>query len=121
MEIIGVDLHKRESQLSIKADDGTITDRRIVTSRDRFTAVLGGRRPRQAPPQKRTTLARCEPSSSADSSIDSCASRRRSPETAGRSGQLTRCAMARDVPVARAGLAAGAPRAGPRLHLGVTL
>ena len=43
MEIIGLDLHKRESQLSRKADDGTITDRRIVTSRERFTAVLGGR------------------------------------------------------------------------------
>ena len=43
MEIIGLDLHKRESQLSMKAEDGTITDRRIVTSRDRFTAVLGGR------------------------------------------------------------------------------
>ncbi len=45
MEIIGLDLHTRESQLSIKADDGTITDRRIATSRDRFTAVLGGRPP----------------------------------------------------------------------------
>ena len=33
MESIGLDLHKRESQLSIKADDGTITDRRIATSR----------------------------------------------------------------------------------------
>ena len=33
MEIIGLDLHKRESQLSSKADDGTITDRRIATSR----------------------------------------------------------------------------------------
>ena len=43
MEIIGLDLHKRESQRSSKADDGTITDRRIVTSRERFTAVLGGR------------------------------------------------------------------------------
>lgn len=43
MEIIGLDLHKRESQLSSKAADGTITDRRIVTSRERFTAVLGGR------------------------------------------------------------------------------
>jgi hypothetical protein len=43
MEIGGLDLHKRESQLSSKADDGTITDRRIVTSRERFTAVLGGR------------------------------------------------------------------------------
>ena len=45
MEIIGLDLHKRERQLSIKADDGTITDRRIATSRERFSAVLGGRPP----------------------------------------------------------------------------
>jgi transposase len=43
MEIIGLDLHQRESQLSSKADDGTITDRRLATSRERFTAVLGGR------------------------------------------------------------------------------
>jgi transposase len=43
MEIIGLDLHKRESQLCIKADDGTITDRRIATSRERFTAVFGER------------------------------------------------------------------------------
>lgn len=45
MEMIGLDLHKRESQLAIRAEDGTITDRRIVTSRERFTAVLGGRPP----------------------------------------------------------------------------
>ncbi len=43
MEIIGLDLHKRESQLSSKADDGTITDRRIATSRERLTAVFGER------------------------------------------------------------------------------
>ncbi len=43
MELIGLDLHKRASQLSIKADDGTITDRRIATSRERFTAVFGAR------------------------------------------------------------------------------
>lgn len=43
MEIIGLDLNKRESQLCIKADDGTITDRRIATSRERFTAVFGER------------------------------------------------------------------------------
>ena len=43
MEIIGLDLHKRESQLSRTADDGTITDRRIATSRERFTAVVGAR------------------------------------------------------------------------------
>jgi transposase len=45
MEIIGLDLHKRESQLCSKADDGTITDRRVATSRERFTAVFG-KRPR---------------------------------------------------------------------------
>ena len=43
MEIIGLDLHKRETQLSIKADDGSITDRRIATNSERFTAVLGER------------------------------------------------------------------------------
>ncbi len=43
MDIIGMDLHQRESKLSIKADDGTITHRRIATSRERFTAVFGGR------------------------------------------------------------------------------
>lgn len=43
MEIIGLDLHKRESQLAIQAEDGTITDRRIATNRERFTAVLGAR------------------------------------------------------------------------------
>ena len=48
MEIISLDLHKRESQLCIKADDGTITECRIVTSRERFTAVLGSR-PRARP------------------------------------------------------------------------
>jgi transposase len=43
MEMIGLDLHKRDSQLPIKAEAGTITDRRIGTSRARSTAVLGGR------------------------------------------------------------------------------
>lgn len=43
MEIIGLDLHKRESQLCLKAEDGSITERRIATSRERFAAVLGGR------------------------------------------------------------------------------
>lgn len=45
MEIIGLDLHKRESQLCIKSVDGAIAERRIVTSRERFTAVLGQRPP----------------------------------------------------------------------------
>jgi hypothetical protein len=38
---IGVDLHKRESQLCLLAADGTASERRIVTSRERLTAVLG--------------------------------------------------------------------------------
>jgi transposase len=42
MDIIGLDLHKRESQLAIKREDGMVAERRIVTSRERFTAVLGG-------------------------------------------------------------------------------
>ena len=45
MDTIGLDLHKRESQLAIKAADGTITERRIVTSRERFSTVLGGQSP----------------------------------------------------------------------------
>jgi transposase len=45
MDMIGIDLHKRESQLCILAADGTVTERRIVTSRERFTAVFGSRAP----------------------------------------------------------------------------
>jgi transposase len=45
MDTIGLDLHKRESQLCTLGDDGTVAERRIVTSRDRFTAVLGARPP----------------------------------------------------------------------------
>jgi transposase len=45
MDTIGLDLHKRESQLCIGRDDGTVEERRIVTSRERFSAVLGNRSP----------------------------------------------------------------------------
>jgi transposase len=45
MEIIGLDLHKRESQLCIRTDEGRFVERRIVTTRERFTAVLGSRCP----------------------------------------------------------------------------
>lgn len=41
MTTIGLDLHKRESQLCIAHADGRTEERRITTSRDRFTAVLG--------------------------------------------------------------------------------
>lgn len=42
MEIIGLDLHKRESQLCRRSPDGPIRHERIPTSRARFTAALGG-------------------------------------------------------------------------------
>ncbi len=45
MQIIGLDLHKCESQRCFKPDDGSITDRRIATSRERFTALFGERPP----------------------------------------------------------------------------
>jgi hypothetical protein len=43
MDTIGLDLHKRESQLCIIGAQGEIMEKRIVTARERFTAVLGGR------------------------------------------------------------------------------
>ncbi len=41
MDTIGLDLHQRETQLCVLAPDGTATEQRIHTSRERFTAVLG--------------------------------------------------------------------------------
>lgn len=46
MDTIGLDLRKRESQLCIIGEDGAISERRIVTSRERLTAVLGNNPPR---------------------------------------------------------------------------
>lgn len=43
MDTIGLDLHKRESQLCIIGSQGEITEKRIATTRERFTAVLGVR------------------------------------------------------------------------------
>jgi len=45
MDTIGLDLHKRESQLCVLTEEGEVIERRIVTSRERFTVVLGGRVP----------------------------------------------------------------------------
>ena len=45
MDTIGIDLHKRESQLCTITEDGELLEQRIVTSRERFTAVLGHRAP----------------------------------------------------------------------------
>ena len=45
MDTIGLDLHKRESQLCVGHDDGTAEERRIATTRERLTAVLADRPP----------------------------------------------------------------------------
>jgi len=45
MDSIGLDLHKRESQLCTLTAAGEVVEQRIVTSRERFSAVLGGRPP----------------------------------------------------------------------------
>ena len=45
MDMIGIDLHKRESQLCTLAPDGAVAEQRIVTSRERFTTVFGTRAP----------------------------------------------------------------------------
>jgi len=43
MDHIGIDVHKRESQLCIFAEDGELIEQRIRTEPERFAAVLGGR------------------------------------------------------------------------------
>lgn len=43
MDTIGIDLHKRECQVCILTDDGELLERRIATTRERLTAVLGAR------------------------------------------------------------------------------
>ena len=40
-----MDLHQRESQHCLLADDGSVAERRIATTRERFTAVFGDRPP----------------------------------------------------------------------------
>jgi transposase len=45
VDSIGIDLHKRESQLCTITADGELVEQRILTSRERFTAVLGTRPP----------------------------------------------------------------------------
>jgi hypothetical protein len=50
VDTIGLDLHKRESQLCELTEAGEIVKHRIVTSQKRFAAVLGDR------PRARTLL-----------------------------------------------------------------
>jgi transposase len=45
MDTIGLDLHKRECQLCTVTEGGELIEERIVTSRERFTAVFGARSP----------------------------------------------------------------------------
>jgi transposase len=45
MDYGAIDLHKKDSQIRIVTEDGEVLDRRIATTRDRFTAVFEGRRP----------------------------------------------------------------------------
>ena len=45
MEHIGIDVHKKESQLCILTDACDVIERRIRTERARFAAVLGDRPP----------------------------------------------------------------------------
>lgn len=45
MENIGIDVHKRESQVCILTDEGKVIERRIRTEQARFAALLGGRPP----------------------------------------------------------------------------
>jgi transposase len=43
MDHIGIDVHKRESQIYILAESGEVIERRIRTEPERFAAVLGAR------------------------------------------------------------------------------
>ena len=43
MDHIGIDVHKRESQICIITDDGEVIEQRIRTTRDRFRDTLGAR------------------------------------------------------------------------------
>jgi len=45
MDTIGLDLHKRETQLCTLTEDGELIEQRIQTARERFTTVFGGRAP----------------------------------------------------------------------------
>ena len=43
MEYGAIDLHKKESQVRIITEGGEVIDRRIATTRDRFTTLFWGR------------------------------------------------------------------------------
>jgi transposase len=43
MDHIGIDVHKKESQICILAEEGELIEQRIRTEPERFAAVLGDR------------------------------------------------------------------------------
>ena len=43
MDHIGIDVHKRDSQIYILAEGGEVVEQRIRTEPERFAAVLGAR------------------------------------------------------------------------------
>jgi transposase len=43
MEYVGIDLHKKESQICLLTETGEVIERRIRTESQRFAEVLGGR------------------------------------------------------------------------------
>lgn len=43
MDYVGIDVHKRESQICIETEDGEVVESRIRTDGERFAAVFGGR------------------------------------------------------------------------------
>ena len=45
MEHIGINIHKRESQICILTPEGEILEQRIPSTRERFATVFGGRPP----------------------------------------------------------------------------
>ena len=46
MDHIGIDVHKRDSQIYILAEGGEVIEQRIRTEPERFAAVLGDPAPR---------------------------------------------------------------------------
>ena len=50
MDHIGIDVHKKDSQICILAEDGELIERRVRTEAERFAEVLGPRPRPGAPP-----------------------------------------------------------------------
>jgi hypothetical protein len=53
MDHIGIDVHKKESQLCIRSEGGELVEQRIRTSPERFADVLGDRPGRASSSRRR--------------------------------------------------------------------